>query len=200
MELVHTGTSNKLRNSHVFERHANDWYVEPSWCVERLIDWEGFHDGIHDPAAGIGAIVKAAHKKGLRATGADIVDRGAGFPVQDFLTCSIEKHNSIVTNPPYTLFREFTERALQLARHKVMILIPVARLNTARWLQDHPCLFNILLITPRPSIPPGEVILRGEKPGGGKTDYCWLVFGKCYRGEPYMNWLQREPRVAPANR
>jgi hypothetical protein len=27
----------------------------------------------------------------------------------------------------------------------------------------------------RPSMPPGEVIARGEKAKGGKTDFCWLV-------------------------
>jgi hypothetical protein len=28
-------------------------------------------------------------------------------------------------------------------------------------------------LTPRPSVPPGGVILRGERPGGGKTDFAW---------------------------
>lgn len=182
----------KLRNSQVWQRHTNDWYVEPIWTVDRLIDREGFPEGLHDPAAGIGTIVKAAQTKGLKASGADIVDRGAGFPVQDFLTCSLEKHENIVTNPPYGLLQEFTERALLLARHKVAILCPVARMNAARWLQDSGHLFHVLLITPRPSMPPGEVILRGEKPGGGKTDFCWLVFDKGYRGEPHMSWLRRD--------
>jgi hypothetical protein len=45
---------------------------------------------------------------------------------------------------------------------------------------------------PRPSMPPGEVILRGEKPGGGKTDFAWLVFEQGYTGEPGIGWLRRE--------
>jgi hypothetical protein len=144
------------------------------------------------PAAGIGTIVKAARAHGLKATGADIVDRGAGFPVQDFLTCSIEMHDNIVCNPPYGLLREFTERALRLARNRVCILCPVARLNAARWLQLSGTLRQILLLTPRPSMPPGEVVLGGGKAGGGKADFCWLEFERGHKGEPYLNWLHRD--------
>jgi hypothetical protein len=31
-------------------------------------------------------------------------------------------------------------------------------------------------MTPRPSMPPGHTIAAGEKPGGGKMDFCWLVW------------------------
>jgi hypothetical protein len=33
---------------------------------------------------------------------------------------------------------------------------------------------------------------RGEKPGGGKTDFAWLVFEQGYTGEPAIGWLRRE--------
>jgi hypothetical protein len=49
-----------------------------------------------------------------------------------------------------------------------------------------------VLLTPRPSMPPVEVILRGEKPGGGRTDFCWLVFEPDYEDEPTIGWLRRE--------
>lgn len=184
----------KSRNSFVWDRHTNDWYIEPAWTATRLFEALFFdkQGTIHDPAAGVGTIVKAARAHGLKATGADIVDRGAGFQVQDFMACSIEMHDNIVTNPPYGLLREFTERALRLARNKVCILCPVARLNAARWLQLSGSLFQILLLTPRPSMPPGEVVLNGGKVGGGKADYCWLEFVKGYQGEPYLNWLHRD--------
>lgn len=41
-------------------------------------------------------------------------------------------------------------------------------------------------------MPPGEVIARGERLGGGKMDYCWLVFERGYAGEPFMKWLRRD--------
>jgi hypothetical protein len=33
---------------------------------------------------------------------------------------------------------------------------------------------------------------RGERPGGGKTDYCWLVFERGYVGQPEMHQLSRD--------
>ena len=172
--------------------------LKPPWVNKRLFEVEFWNDTtstIHDPAAGIGQVVRAAREHGLKATGADLVDRNGGaFPVQDFLTCSIEKHDSVVTNPPYGLLREFTERALRLARNKVCILCPVARLNAARWLEASG-LFCIWLLTPRPSMPPGEVFLGGGKASGGKADFCWLVFQQGYRGEPFVNWLHRDGPV-----
>jgi hypothetical protein len=30
------------------------------------------------------------------------------------------------------------------------------------------------------------------KVGGGKSDYCWLVFEHGYNGQPEMRWLHRD--------
>ena len=89
------------------------------------------------------------------------------------------------------LARQFVDHALELAKRKIAILFPIARLNAARWLEDT-SFRQLWLLTPRPSMPPGEVILRGEKPGGGKTDFAWLVFEQGYAGEPAIGWLRRD--------
>ena len=47
-------------------------------------------------------------------------------------------------------------------------------------------------MTPRPSMPRGYVIARGEKPGGGKVDFTWLVFERDFDGRPEMDWLRRD--------
>ena len=110
----------------------------------------------------------------MPATGADIVDRSFGFMVQDFAFAT-EPVDNVVTDPPFALARQFVDHALELTRRRIAILFSIARLNAARWLEDTP-FRQLWLLTPRPSMPPGEVILRGEKPGGGKTDFAWLVF------------------------
>jgi len=69
--------------------------------------------------------------------------------------------------------------------------MPTARLNAARWLENTP-LQRIWLLTPRPSMPPGQHILDGGKVGGGKSDYCWLVWEHGYSGLPEIRWLHRE--------
>jgi len=60
----------------------------------------------------------------------------------------------------------------------------------ARWLETTP-LVRVLFITPRPSMPPGAVIMAGQKPGNGTTDYAWFVWGRGHVGGPQIGWLRR---------
>ena len=179
------------RQSHIFDRDDHDFYVEPAWCSERLIAVEPFAGPIWDPAAGSGTIPRAARAAGLSNFASDIADRGSAQR-QDFLTAPAPAETfNVVTNPPFGLARDFVERALTLGAVKTAIIFPTARLNAARWLKPLP-LAKIYLLTPRPSMPPGEVIARGEKPGGGKTDFCWLVLDHTHSGSPELAWLHRD--------
>jgi hypothetical protein len=179
------------RRSHIFDRDDHDFYVEPAWCSERLFAVEPFAGLIWDPAAGSGTIPRAARAAGLPNFASDIADHGCG-PRQDFLTASAPAEAfNVVTNLPFRSARAFVEQALTLGARKTAVIFPTARLNAARWLEPLP-LTKIYLLTPRPSMPPGEVIARGEKPGGGKTDFCWLVFDRTHSGPPELLWLLRD--------
>ncbi len=175
--------------AHVWEREANEHYVEPEWCARRLFEEEKFIGAIHDPSCGFGTIPKAAIAHGLVATGSDLVDRGYG-PVVDFMQDEADREN-IVCNPPFRVIEQFMIRALQKAQGKVAAIIPVARLNAAHWLRETP-LKTVWLMTPRPSMPPGHVIAAGEKPGGGKADFCWLVWERGHNGTAEIKWLRRD--------
>ena len=98
---------------------------------------------------------------------------------------------TVVGNPPFNAVEAFARHALELGARKVALLFPVARLNAARWLKELP-LRRIWLLTPRPSMPPGYVIARGEKPGGGKTDFAWLIFERGYTSKAEIRWLRRD--------
>jgi hypothetical protein len=175
--------SKRPRRSHIFDRDDDDFYVEPAWCSERLF--------AVDPAAGSGTIARAARAVGLSNFTSDIAEHGYR-PRQDFLIAPAPAAVfSIVTNPPFRLARAFVERALTLGAVKTAIIFPTARLNSARWLKPLP-LAKSYLLTPRPSMPPGEVIGRGEKPGGGKTDFCWRLFDRTHSGPPELWWLHRD--------
>ena len=170
---------------------VDEHYVEPQWCSERLFEEERFVGGVYDPACGFGRIVQSALKRNLNAYGNDIVDRGfnAATAPADFFTHT-GTHANIVSNPPFDRFEEFALHALKLAG-KVALIMPTARLNAARWLEKTP-LRRVWLLTPRPSMPPGHVIKAGGKVGGGKSDYCWVVFEHGYDGEPELRWLNRD--------
>lgn len=190
MTLV-DGAAKKL-NAHVWDREANEHYVEPEWCSRRLFEEERFEGTIVDPCCGFGTIVKTALAAGFVSYGSDLVDRGGGYAEtpHDFLDFSSACDN-IVCNPPFNIADKFALHALNLARKKVAMIFPTARLNAAHWLKGTP-LARVWLMTPRPSMPPGHVIARGEKPGGGKMDYCWLVWSKGRIGPPDLRWLRRD--------
>jgi hypothetical protein len=183
----------RAENSHIWEREQHEHYVEPEWCSRRLLDVETFKEAVWDPCCGFGRIVESARERGLKPYGSDIVDRGYSRldSVDDFLTCDGGfARPDIICNPPFDVFRAFAEHALTLADKVAMIWL-TRTLPAARWLQDTP-LARVWLLTPRPSMPPGHVIARGEKPGGGKQDFCWLVWDKRHTGPASIGWLHRD--------
>lgn len=177
--------------SHAWDREKDEHYVEPAWCSERLFHEEIFTGEVHDPCCGFGTIPEAAKRAGLKATGGDLVDRGYEHGTYGDFFLAEGRRDSIVCNPPFNIAVPFTLHALKLAVRKVAIIFPTARLNAAHWLFDTP-LARIWLMTPRPSMPPGHVIAAGQKPGGGKMDFCWLIFEHGYEGTPEIRWLHRD--------
>lgn len=192
----------RKRESSLWEREINDWYVEPEWCSARLFEEEKFEGGIYDPACGMGNIVKSARAAGLFAKGGDVVQRS---DYCDFVESWMDADenvmfDNIVSNPPFKLCDNrkegtypFVEKCLDHARCKVALLLPANWVQgdaRSRWLATTP-LRRVHFISPRPSMPPGHVIAAGEKPGNGTTDYAWLVWLKGYDGTPEIRWLRR---------
>jgi hypothetical protein len=79
-------------------RQADEWYCEPAWVVDALLDALPNLAAVHDPCCGVGTVVDAAIRRGLVATGSDIADRAGGrFPVRDFLS-DPARYPNIVSN------------------------------------------------------------------------------------------------------
>jgi len=174
-------------------REANEHYVEPHWCSERLFEEEPFAGSVWDPCCGFGRIPESAKAAGLFVVATDIKDRGyrAFTLTGDFLEIDALHAKNIVCNPPFNIAGRFARKALDLGAEKIAMIFPTARLNAAHWLRDTP-LARVWLMTPRPSMPPGHVIAAGEKPGGGKMDFCWLVWERGFTGETSIRWLRRD--------
>ena len=185
----------RARRSHIFAKERNGHYVEPAWCSRRLFEVEEFFGIILDPACGWGTILHEAKAAGYVVRGADIVDRGRHglqtyFTKRNFLKSGDSLVN-VVCNPPFDYVEEFCRHALYCGAHKVAMICLVRRLNAAHWLRDLP-LRRVWLLTPRPSMPPGSWIAKGNKPGGGTQDFCWLVFERGHNGIPEIGWLHRD--------
>lgn len=188
-------TIKRAKNSHIWQREAHEHYVEPEWCSRRLFEVEQFQGQIWDPCCGFGRIPVEAARVGYDAYAGDIVDRGYPFlnERRDFLTTRDDcGAPNIVCNPPFDIFQHFALHALNLGNtRKVAMIWLVRTLPAARWLRETP-LKTIYLLTPRPSMPPGHVIAAGEKPGGGKQDFCWLVWERGWDRAPELKWLHRD--------
>jgi hypothetical protein len=175
-----------------YVRHDEDWYVEPEWAVEALLEAERFEGASWDPAAGTGTIPRLMWARGLTCQATDIVDRGcpamliadfAAFPPRGALV-----HN-VISNPPFKLFSRFAFHGLMAAERKVALL---GRLNLLESIGrdpllgarpgDHPTpLARVYVSRRRINMPPGD---SGSPPIGGKHAYAWYVWEKGWTGAP----------------
>lgn len=169
-----------------YERDVNDWYVEPAWCVQALANRVEFSGGIHDPCCGSGTIPGV-----LNGSGSDLIDRGYGFTVRDYLQ-DLTPYDNIVTNPPYALAQEIIEHALKHTTNRVAALVQTKFLAS----QKRHKLFSrreterVIMFSRRPSMPPGLMLEKhGEGiRGGGSIDYCWVVWDRYNYGPCVIEW------------
>lgn len=183
------------RRAHIWEREKNDWYIEPEWCSYRLFDVEEFNDGIWDPACGSGRIVRSAIMQGYRAFGSDKVRRWDGAVVYNFFSDPplIRPVPQIASNPPYAIADDFVRRACNISS-KSCFLLPLAWMAgnaRSKWLSKIG-LRRVWVLCPRPSMPPGEMVLRGGPVSGGTKDFAWYTFTPGYSGVPEVRWLRRD--------
>ncbi len=162
-----------------------------------------FHGEIYDPACGTGNILASAQAAGHSTIGSDIVDRGSDLQdfVHDFLMKEDEKASvdNIVSNPPFGLCNDgadyaFVRKALAVSTGKVAFLLPsnwIQGKKRSTWLETTPLQW-VFFLCPRPSMPPGQVLAAGVKPGNGTTDYAWYIFSHSpYKEPPKIGWLYK---------
>lgn len=186
----------RAKQAHIWDRDPDDWYVEPPECSDALFKVEDFSGVVWDPACGIGRIVKSARENGIHSFGTDIIDRSEECECEiDFLNDTPEfVFDHIVSNPPFRFAEEFALKSLSILKTGKMLalLLPLVWISgfssKRQWLPESP-LLRLLPISPRPSMPPGRVILEGIKPGNGTKDFAWFVWEKGYVGDATVAFL-----------
>lgn len=173
-----------------YERHAEDWYVEPGWTWDVLFSRIKFDGSILDPACGRGTGLERSAAHGYEAFGSDIVNRGGSQHVCDFLSpvypYRVDGVN-VITNPPYKRAAEFAWRALAKGAKRVALLVPLPFLaSQGRYLllAEGP-VSHVLVLSKRPSMPPGDIEIAAT---GGKEDYCWVVWTRGHPDPPVILW------------
>ena len=164
------------------QRHKDDYYATPPWCVKSLLPVLGSNPNrtVLEPCAGTGSISHTLLNEGFVApshlTQVELdVDRAKLCPqpceVGDFLNLDIDKFRGVdvvITNPPYALAQEFIDVCLTLETEVIMLL----RLNflgsqkRAQWHRNNPS--DVYVLPKRPSFTGG---------GTDATEYAWFVWG-----------------------
>lgn len=177
-----------------------DWFVEEAFAVRGLLDWLRPTGVALDPCAGMGTIPRVARDWGLECLASDVADRGYDgvTPRVDFLLPGSYPAGAVdwvITNPPYFSGkgpRDFLEPALDVARVGVALLVNLPFLTGQRRHAFHTRspLAHVLILSRRPSMPPGALLASGEvKQEGGKEDYCWLVYRHGHEGPRTIDFL-----------
>lgn len=104
----------------------SDKYYTPESALVPIVKYLRPFKTIWDPAAGAGHITKFFKKEGFDVIGTDIEKNKS----HDFLTTSVpDKCDVIMTNPPFSLKKQFIERCFEL-RKPFMLLVPLNCLET----------------------------------------------------------------------
>lgn len=170
-----------------YDRADYDWYVEPRWLVDALLDVEQFEGLCWDPACGGGNIPEAIIARGGRCFGSDISNRGYGATGVDFFRGPGDRAHHIVSNPPYGVIEPWIERALSLTTGKVAILARLALLGgQKRTFFARTPLARVWVSSRRASMPPGGTDVPAT---GGAIAYAWFVWEHGHVGAPTIGWL-----------
>jgi hypothetical protein len=157
-------------------RRPDDAYNTPSWCVRRLLErvylpktgrWL-------EPCAGNGALIKAANAvvPDLVWDAIDIAPRADGIRQADFLTEGpwSTSVSTVITNPPFSLAREFVERSFEVAPKAWIAML--MRLN---WAASEERFLLMKMRAPDLYVLPNRPSFTDD----GRTDsteYAWMVW------------------------
>ena len=195
-----TGNSNSIyktlgASSHTDkERQKEDYYATEPKAGELLLKEELFSKNIWECACGEGHLSEVFRYHGYSVKSTDLIDRGYGDGVMDFLSIdNLEWGGDIITNPPYKYAQEFIEKSLQI----IPIGNKVAMFLKIQFLESKGRKNMFLLHPPKTIYISSSRLLcakNGEfqkmKDGGGSAvAYAWYVWEKGFRGNTQIKWI-----------
>ena len=188
------------------ERVEYDFYATDPKAVEKLLLKYSINGNkILEPCVGNGNIadtVKKFYKTEIDITGVDIVDRG--YPntiVQDFLTWQTdEKFEAIITNPPYSLAKEFVEKGIKLltdetedtCNGQMAMFLKIQFLEGAKrkeLFEKYPPKYIYVFRNRMATWNNGEPLDPNGKRWATTMCHAWFIWGKGSTTEPIIRWL-----------
>jgi len=180
------GASNHTKE----ERQSEDFYATDPIAAKLLLELESF-ENVLEPSCGQGHLSKVFIDNGIKTTSYDLVDRGFGEKKNFFFIN--EWDGDIVTNPPYSIAKEFIEHALRIIPNgrKVAMFLKVQFLEG----KGRKALFI--------NYPPKTVYISSSRilcakngdfeakkaDGGSAVAYAWYIWEKGHAGTTELKWF-----------
>ena len=174
-------------------RVLDDFYATHIDSTKALLGVEEIIYPVLEPACGQGHISKLLDEGDVGSY--DLIDRGYGKGGINFLTHDFQNiYNTIITNPPFKLFQEFAERALCIAKKKVILFGKLQALEGKKrgtFMQNSPLKFVYVFKSRQQPLRNGSCIdeLTGKKMASSTMAFAWFVWEIGYIGEPIIRWL-----------
>lgn len=174
-----------------YAKAEHDYYVEPSWLVDALLDAEKLAPSTlcWDPSCGGGTIPRTIEARGGNCLASDIAPRG-NVAVADFFTFRrpLGDATVIISNPPFGVMEQYVRHALTLVTGRVIILARLAFLESQcrRAFFDETPLARVWVSRRRASMPPGGTDIKAT---GGSIPFAWFVWCHGHVGAPTIGWI-----------
>lgn len=170
-------------------REENDFYATDPKAINELLTkqtptnpWE--------PAAGMGHLSKRLEEFGYNVRISDLIDRGIGAEIIDFLKYDGEWDGDIITNPPFCKWREFVYKAMELLKpgRKLFLFLKIQSLESIKSRK----LFEVynpkyIYIFSRRIAAAREGKVEYFKKFG--FSFIWVVWEKNFSGETILDWI-----------
>lgn len=188
---------NGASNHTAQEREIHDFYATEPLAAELLLEQEKFKPGIWECACGAGHLSKVFQKHGYTVMSTDLVNRGFGISGIDFLSIPKGKINlsqmDIITNPPYSLAKEFVQHALDLlpdgGKLAMFLKLTFMESKSRKTLFVDTPPYRLYVSSSRLQCAKNGNFEEYSKGGGTAVAYGWYVWIKGYIGDTVVKWI-----------
>lgn len=181
------------------KREENDFYAtDPKTLKLFLYEfWKdnSFEGDILEPACGQGHISKTLKEMlpNFNIISTDLIDRGYGQGGLNFLTHDYGRtFNTVITNPPFSLAKEFIEKSLEITDKYVIMLCKIQLLEGVKrkdMFLNTPLKYIYVHTTRQATWKEGKSTDSKGKKWATTMCLAWFVWDKDYQGEPIIRWI-----------
>lgn len=168
------------------KRNKSDFYQTPFCLTDLLLEKERLIGTILEPACGGKAIV-------YRLPYCDsYYDKEVDFMMET------RQFDVVITNPPFSMAYEFIKKAKEVAKEKIIMLLPLSYLHGKKrfddiWQDTEFPLKKVYVFTRYPLLE--DTVRLDGKHKTGMMVYAWFVWDKKHKGFPLIDWLDNNKFV-----